>query len=98
MRISDWSSYVCSSDLDGDGIAGRLVRLPGAPLRMPNLSVHLYREIREDGFLPDPQRHAVPVLGLDAPGHLLTLVAAHAGVDADETGRAWLRERGCQYG
>jgi len=68
---------------DGDGIATRLVRLPGAPLRMPNLSIHLYREIREDGFRPDPQRHTVPVLGLDAPGHLLTLVAAHAEVDAD---------------
>lgn len=68
---------------DGDGITSHLVRLPGAPLRIPNLSIHLYREIREEGFRPDPQRHTVPVLGLDEPGHLLSLVAAHADVDPD---------------
>src|SRR3546814_10516596 len=30
MRISDWSSDVCSSDLAGDGALRRLARLPDA--------------------------------------------------------------------
>ena len=69
---------------DGGGIATRLVRLPGAPLRMPNLAIHLYREIREEGFRPDPQRHAVPVWGLESHQELLSVVAAEAGVRAED--------------
>lgn len=47
---------------DGDGsLHSRLVHLPGAPLRVPSLAIHLYREIREEGLKLDPQRHLVPV-------------------------------------
>lgn len=48
---------------DADGIALPLVRLPGAPVRIPSLAIHLYRELREEGLKLDPQRHLVPVLG-----------------------------------
>jgi aspartyl aminopeptidase len=42
---------------DGSGEAKtRLVHLPGAPLRIPNLAIHLYRELREEGLKLDPQR------------------------------------------
>lgn len=69
---------------EGDDVRAMLVHLPGAPLRMPNLAIHLYREIREEGFRPDPQRHAVPVWGLESERELLAAVAAEAGVGAKE--------------
>jgi aspartyl aminopeptidase len=49
-----------------DGVS-RLVRLAGATLRLPSLAIHLDRSIRE-GLVLDPQRHLVPVLGLE-PTH-----------------------------
>ncbi|TYP88079.1 M18 family aminopeptidase [Blastococcus xanthinilyticus] len=62
-----------------------LVRLPGAPLRLPSLAIHLDRSVRE-GLTLDPQRHLVPVwsrdLG-DEPG-LMAALAETAGVDADD--------------
>jgi aspartyl aminopeptidase len=37
-------------------------------LRVPNLAIHLYREIAEQGLKLDPQQHLPPVVGLeDAP-------------------------------
>jgi aspartyl aminopeptidase len=53
----------------GDG-AFELVRLPGSPLRLPSLAIHLDRSVRE-GLVLDPQRHLVPVLGLDTEPGLL---------------------------
>ncbi len=38
-----------------------LVHLPGAPLRIPSLAIHLARELRDEGLKLDPQRHLVPV-------------------------------------
>jgi aspartyl aminopeptidase len=62
-----------------------LVRLPGAPLRLPSLAIHLDRSLR-DGLTLDAQRHLVPVWDRDLgsePG-LLQAVAATAGVDPDD--------------
>jgi aspartyl aminopeptidase len=62
-----------------------LVRLPGAPLRLPSLAIHLDRSVRE-GLTLDPQRHLVPVWDRDLgtePG-LAEALAAAAGVDADD--------------
>jgi aspartyl aminopeptidase len=62
-----------------------LVRLPGAPLRLPSLAIHLDRSVRE-GLTLDPQRHLVPVWDRDlgtGPG-LAEALAAAAGVDADD--------------
>ncbi len=58
-----------------------LVQLPGAPLRLPSLAIHLDRSVRE-GLTLDPQRHLVPVWSRDLgtePG-LTEAVAAAAGV------------------
>jgi aspartyl aminopeptidase len=41
-----------------------LVRLPGAPLRLPSLAIHLDRSVRE-GLTLDPQKHLVPVWDRD---------------------------------
>lgn len=70
---------------DGAGTATRLVHLPGAPLRIPSLAIHLNRELREEGLRLDPQRHLVPVWShRDAarePG-LRDLLAEHLDVAA----------------
>jgi aspartyl aminopeptidase len=62
-----------------------LVRLPGAPLRLPSLAIHLDRSVR-DGLTLDPQRHLVPVWDRDLgsePG-LAEAVASALGVAADD--------------
>src|SRR3954463_12140898 len=51
--------------LRGGGTA--LVRLPGAPLRLPSLAIHLDRGVR-DGLKLDPQRELVPVWSRDLAG------------------------------
>jgi aspartyl aminopeptidase len=58
-----------------------LVRLPGAPLRLPSLAIHLDRSVKE-GLTLDPQRHLVPVWDRDLgsePG-LMEALADAAGV------------------
>ena len=75
-------------------VAGRLVlrggatvlaRLPGAPLRLPSLAIHLDRSVRE-GLTLDPQRHLVPVWSRDLAGEpgLMAALAETAGTDPDE--------------
>lgn len=66
------------------GGGSRLVILPGAPLRLPSLAIHLDRSVRERLTL-DPQRQLVPVWGRDFEGEpgLLDALAHELGVDAD---------------
>ncbi len=68
---------------DGD-VQTLPVALPGAPLRLPSLAVHLDRAVRE-GLTLDPQRHLVPVWGRDhtEPG-LVEALAETAGVARDD--------------
>ncbi len=76
-------------------VAGRLalrdgtlvpVVLPGAPLRLPSLAIHLDRSVRE-GLVLDPQRQLVPLWGPDESDDLLAALALIAGVDdADVVG------------
>jgi aspartyl aminopeptidase len=67
------------------GGATALVRLPGSPLRLPSLAIHLDRSVRE-GLTLDPQRQLVPVWdqGLEGEPGFLEAVAATAGVDPDD--------------
>jgi aspartyl aminopeptidase len=55
-------------------------------LRIPQLAIHLDREIRENGLLLDPQKHLVPLWGLGegAPGTFAGYVAELAGVTVDQ--------------
>ena len=68
--------------LDGDEVATRTVVLPGAPLRLPSLAIHLDRSVR-DGLVLDPQRHLVPLWSGDLAQEdgLLEELAQVAGVD-----------------
>ncbi len=62
--------------------ATRLVHLPGAPLRIPSLAIHLQREVN-DGLRLNPQQHLVPAWGPDLQGEpgLLAALADHVGAD-----------------
>ena len=66
----------------------RPVVLPGAPLRLPSLAIHLDRSVR-DGLVLDPQRHLVPLwsgdLG-DEPGLLEALADLVGCAAADVLG------------
>jgi aspartyl aminopeptidase len=68
-----------------DGLRLELLRLPGAPLRIPSLAIHLDRSVRE-GLQLDPQRHLVPLWGPDTDGapDLGDLLAATAGCEPDD--------------
>src|SRR3546814_16904725 len=104
MRISDWSSDVCSSDLLRAVAPGR----PGFVVLEPRLEVP--EHAREPAFAPlriPPPRPRVP-----APHGLITTMSAVSGnflpsrvraiwsmrlASAQEIGRASWRERVCQY-
>ncbi len=68
--------------LEDDEVVTRTVVLPGAPLRLPSLAIHLDRSVR-DGLVLDPQRHLVPLWSGDLVGEagLLEELAQVAGVD-----------------
>jgi aspartyl aminopeptidase len=69
--------------LRGGGTA--LVRLPGAPLRLPSLAIHLDRSVKE-GLTLDPQKHLVPVWDRDLgsePG-LAEALADAVGAEPDD--------------
>ena len=68
---------------DGDATATRLFRDDRPLLRVPQLAIHLDREIHETGLLLNRQRHMAPVWAAgDAPPfteHLATLIGVDAG-------------------
>jgi aspartyl aminopeptidase len=59
----------------GDGIESVLVDFARPMLRIPNLAIHLIREIKEEGLKLNPQKHLVPVAGLEDLPALRELVA-----------------------
>jgi aspartyl aminopeptidase len=67
------------------GVELRLVRLPGGPVRLPSLAIHLDRSVRE-GLTLDPQTQLVPVWGPDQASEpaLLEALADAAGVRVDD--------------
>jgi aspartyl aminopeptidase len=69
---------------DKGGIASRLVCIDRPLLRVPQLAIHLDREVNEKGLVLNRQDHLAPVLGLAGSGRSLgKLVAEAAGVAAD---------------
>lgn len=83
-----YGGVLLSTWLDRDlSLAGRvifkggesaLVRLPGALCRVPNLAIHLDRDVNRSGLVVNPQTTLVPVLGrdrADSPTRVLELCA-----------------------
>lgn len=72
-------------------LAGRLVlrdgssvlTATGAVARVPQLAVHLDRQVNTEGLVLDPQRHLQPVISL-GDADPIELLADAAGVDADD--------------
>src|SRR5258706_3388905 len=58
-----------------DGPRSVLVDFERPLLRIPNLAIHLQREVARDGLKLNPQLHAVPVLGLEGAPPLPELLA-----------------------
>jgi len=60
-----------------------LVRLDRPVARIPQLAIHLDRQVNQKGLVLNRQRHLVPVTGIaDGPG-LVEAMAGSAGVDPD---------------
>jgi aspartyl aminopeptidase len=70
---------------DGTGVGERLLRIDRPLLRVPQLAIHLDREISTSGLLLNAQQHLSPIWGLGdpTPGGFTALVAAELGVPAD---------------
>ncbi|MEM7341183.1 MAG: M18 family aminopeptidase [Actinomycetota bacterium] len=68
-----------------NGIEHRLYREHRPVLRIPQLAIHLDREIRSKGLLLDPQSHITPMwaLGEGTEGDLRAAVATDLGVEPD---------------
>lgn len=90
LAIEVYGGVLYSTWLDRDlSLAGRVVLRGGAtclvdfrrPLcRIPNLAIHLDREVNTKGLILNPQTHLTPTLGLEreAPEHSLRALLAAA--------------------
>src|SRR3546814_6546725 len=94
MRISDWSSDVCSSDLETGAAAGCVLMAPVPPsgLLGPGLSLAVWNPtaVWEIG--------AIEVVGERYATPQTMRVALFSETMPAEIGRASCRERGGQYG
>src|SRR3546814_21160386 len=93
MRISDWSSDVCSSDLGRDGEPGRVEPVVG----QLEAAVRLAQDLRRRQPAVVEAEDAVVIAAVrDGVVALADLEAGGAAVD-QEIGRASCRERVSQY-
>ncbi len=92
--VEVYGGILNNSWLDRDlGIAGRvcapgreavLVRLESGPVRIPQLAIHLDRNVNDAGPLLNPQRHLVPVLGQGGEQSLEARLEAAAGAPFED--------------
>ena len=60
---------------DGGGTRSLLLDFARPLLRVPNLAIHLQRELRSEGLKLNAQQHLVPVVGLEGAPTIATLIA-----------------------
>src|SRR3546814_11678206 len=109
MRISDWSSDVCSSDLRRRAVLGQLDRITLAPdvafpaidLVTEQIAGHHLREVRSRAGGGDVQRAANELFRVERVACIATALGSHLADQAfhlrAQIGRASCRERVCQY-
>ncbi len=95
LAVEVYGGALLNSWLDRDlGVAGRLVLHDGsaalvlvdeAVARVPQLAIHLDRDVNERGLILDKQTHMAPVWGVGspAPGEFAAWIADQAGVARD---------------
>jgi aspartyl aminopeptidase len=95
VAVEVYGGPLANSWLDRDlGLSGRLVLRDGGTrlvtvdrplLRVPQLAIHLDRNVNDQGLVLDRQRHLQPVWGLGPvdEGALIRFAAEEAGVEAD---------------
>jgi aspartyl aminopeptidase len=74
---------------EGEGLRTLLVDFERPLLRVPNLAIHLQREIKSEGLKLNAQTHLIPVAGLDGTSDLPDLLASELraqGIAAAEAG------------
>lgn len=100
INVEVYGGILNNSWLDRDlGVAGVIVSKDGATelvrssrpvARIPQLAIHLDRDVNDRGLVLDRQQHLAPVWGLDTgvSDGLIEWLATDAGVDPDRI-RAW---------
>ncbi len=99
LGVEVYGGVLLNSWLDRDlGVAGRVATPSGtrlfcidqAVLRVPQLAIHLDRDVNQKGLLLNPQTHLTPVwgLGMRSPGEFADVVAEATGLGSDEV-LAW---------
>jgi aspartyl aminopeptidase len=94
LAVEVYGGILNNSWLDRDlGVAGRLIAADGSSVlvnvdepiaRIPQLAVHLDRDVNGAGLLLDTQQHLCPVWGVGTPsmGEFAAWIADRAGLDA----------------
>jgi len=92
VAMDPYGGALVASWMDRDlGLSGRVVTADGERLllvdepilRVPQLAIHLDREVHTSGVRPDPQRHLTPVWATGrppAPGEFVEWIAGRLGV------------------
>lgn len=100
LAVEVYGGVLLNSWLDRDlGVAGtlvlhdgttRLVAVHDAIARVPQLAIHLDRDVNERGVVLDKQQHLSPIWGIGSPtaGEFRAWIAGCAGVDASDV-RSW---------
>lgn len=93
IDVEVYGGMLWNSWLDRElAIAGRLLMRDGSQVlvrtgalaRIPQLAIHLDRQVNSEGLALDPQKHLHPVWSLDSDADLMAEIAKYAGVDAAE--------------
>lgn len=67
-----------------DGVSSHLLKVDRCVARVPQLAIHLNREVNEKGLHLDRQLHMPPVIGLESGPHFIDWVAAELGLETSE--------------
>ncbi len=67
-----------------DGPAVELVHLDGPVARIPQLAIHLDREVNQAGLVLNPQQHLLPLWAPDGAPDVLEAVGAAVGADVED--------------
>lgn len=93
IDVEVYGGMLWNSWLDRElAIAGRLLMRDGSRVlvrtgalaRIPQLAIHLDRQVNPEGLKLDPQKHLHPVWSLDSDADLMTEIAKYAGVEAGD--------------